>query len=332
MLARPRHWWLEFFHLLHLSPNINNPIWWASWSERLGGLILNGCSNYDSWRNLKNEGRICSSDRYMVHLYCLVLQADFYSSLVECWPVMQTAHLRSLAAALVISYTFVNQKRLIVLLISLQNEFCWYLLEAPCLGASNEYPQHMYTWRNKKNNYLIPLFIKSYGYRLIWPVLTIIVSNINLSDKMPDTNSAGPDQTALLGAVWSGPTLFACLPSILWRRHTKKKNILQAKNVNKAFKMYSIFIYADLSWLCILNGNQEIVDLIPTGYCTSIAIFFCGDLLWNIFYCHSLPSADSRRAVNSFWSKNMHKYWLNTWRLKSVQENCVGKLTGSTWP
>ena len=27
---------------------------------------------------------------------------------------------------------------------------------------------------------------------------------------------------------------------------------------------------------------------------------------WNIFYGHSLPSADSRRAVVSFWRKNVH--------------------------
>ena len=35
-------------------------------------------------------------------------------------------------------------------------------------------------------------------------------------------------------------------------------------------------------------------------------------LLWNIFYGHSLPSTDSRRAVFSFWRKNVHKYWLTT--------------------
>ena len=27
----------------------------------------------------------------------------------------------------------------------------WYSLEAPRRGASNEYPQHMFSWRNKKN-------------------------------------------------------------------------------------------------------------------------------------------------------------------------------------
>ena len=26
----------------------------------------------------------------------------------------------------------------------------WYSLEAPQRGASNEYPQHMFSWRNKK--------------------------------------------------------------------------------------------------------------------------------------------------------------------------------------
>ena len=28
----------------------------------------------------------------------------------------------------------------------------WYSLEAPHRGASNEYPQHMVSWRNKKKN------------------------------------------------------------------------------------------------------------------------------------------------------------------------------------
>ena len=28
---------------------------------------------------------------------------------------------------------------------------CGYSLEAPLQGASNEYPQHMHSWRNKKN-------------------------------------------------------------------------------------------------------------------------------------------------------------------------------------
>ena len=34
--------------------------------------------------------------------------------------------------------------------------------------------------------------------------------------------------------------------------------------------------------------------------------FFRGDRSWNIFCGHSLLSADSRRAVVSFWRKNVH--------------------------
>ena len=36
------------------------------------------------------------------------------------------------------------------------------------------------------------------------------------------------------------------------------------------------------------------------------ATFFHGDWSWNIFYGHSLSSADSRRVVVSFWRKNVH--------------------------
>ena len=35
-------------------------------------------------------------------------------------------------------------------------------------------------------------------------------------------------------------------------------------------------------------------------------IIYLGDWSWNIFYGHSHPSADSRRAVVCFWRKNVH--------------------------
>ena len=34
----------------------------------------------------------------------------------------------------------------------------WYSLEAPRQGASNEYPQHMFSWTNKKDiMWILPL-------------------------------------------------------------------------------------------------------------------------------------------------------------------------------
>ena len=42
--------------------------------------------------------------------------------------------------------------RLIVFLFLNKNICCGYSLEAPQRGASNEYPQHMFLWRNKSFN------------------------------------------------------------------------------------------------------------------------------------------------------------------------------------
>ena len=33
-----------------------------------------------------------------------------------------------------------------------ENIYCWYSLEAPRRGASNEYSQYMFLWRNEKNS------------------------------------------------------------------------------------------------------------------------------------------------------------------------------------
>ena len=47
-----------------------------------------------------------------------------------------------------------------------ENICCGYSLEAPHRGASNEYPQHMFSSRNKKNIMWIPPLICSYEYLL----------------------------------------------------------------------------------------------------------------------------------------------------------------------
>ena len=48
-----------------------------------------------------------------------------------------------------------------------KNICCGYSLEAPQQGASNEYPQHMFSWRNRKNIMWIPPLICSYVCSLI---------------------------------------------------------------------------------------------------------------------------------------------------------------------
>ena len=42
------------------------------------------------------------------------------------------------------------------------------------------------------------------------------------------------------------------------------------------------------------------------------ATFSRGYWSWNIFFGQSLPVADTRWVVVSFWRKNVHKYWLKS--------------------
>ena len=58
---------------------------------------------------------------------------------------------------------FFNPKVLIFFLFLHENICCGYSLDAPCRGTSNEYPQHMFSWRNKKNIYRIPSLIQTYA-------------------------------------------------------------------------------------------------------------------------------------------------------------------------
>ena len=53
---------------------------------------------------------------------------------------------------------FFQLKNTDLFLISSRKHMLWYSLEAPRRGASNEYPQHMFLWRNKKKiSWYIPL-------------------------------------------------------------------------------------------------------------------------------------------------------------------------------
>ena len=56
-----------------------------------------------------------------------------------------------------------------------ENICCGYSLEAPCRGTSNEYPQHAFSWRNKKNINRFGL-IKS-SYQELWSQVLALLPN-----------------------------------------------------------------------------------------------------------------------------------------------------------
>ena len=58
-----------------------------------------------------------------------------------------------------------------IFLISPQKKhMLWYSLEVPQQGASDEYPQRRFSWRDKKNIFLILPFILSYELNYGHPI------------------------------------------------------------------------------------------------------------------------------------------------------------------
>ena len=53
---------------------------------------------------------------------------------------------------------------LIFFLFLMKKYMLWVLIISPRWGASNEYPQCLFSWRNKENIYLIPPLIWSYAF------------------------------------------------------------------------------------------------------------------------------------------------------------------------
>ena len=69
---------------------------------------------------------------------------------------------------------FFQPKQVLIFFLFLhENICCGYSLEVPQWGTSNEYPQHIFSWRNKKNIYQIPFLIQSCGASLSVPQIDI---------------------------------------------------------------------------------------------------------------------------------------------------------------
>ena len=57
-----------------------------------------------------------------------------------------------------------------------------YSLEAPHQGASNEYPQHMFPWRNKKN--ISTFWMKKNAFSSYGPYGTVVLTLLFVTRKI----------------------------------------------------------------------------------------------------------------------------------------------------
>ena len=78
-------------------------------------------------------------------------QNQSHSNIVSSVSACNKAHRRSSVLCEIIAPVrgFSQPKIVNIFLICLQKHMLWYSLEAPHRGASNEYPQHMFSWINK---------------------------------------------------------------------------------------------------------------------------------------------------------------------------------------
>ena len=106
------------------------------------------------------------------------------------------------------------------------------------------------------------------------------------------------------------PVLCCAVPFVLFLSKVNKV-LLENKIFKKKIQNKNLTTY-----LCLLAKSPFcvffflVIRRLQLWAHLGVATFFHGDWSWNIFYSHSLPSSDSRKAVVSFWWKNVHKYWL----------------------
>ena len=96
---------------------------------------------------------------------------------------------------------------------------CGYSLEVPQRGASNEYPQHMFLWRNKKNINTL-LLKKASNLKLLLLTIEIISLSMSLKVMWPRWNSNLPSLH-----LWSHALLTALcsLSSYMYIHNSRKE-------------------------------------------------------------------------------------------------------------
>ena len=136
-------------------------------------------------------------------------------------------------------------------------------------------------------------------------------------------NSGDPDQTPHSAASELG---LHCLPITFLRVQWVKVKITKLNlwplirccqnNGNLSDYLHESHVqkqcYSQFQALVTITWFLSCWTRICPVFAISVATFFRGDWSWNIFYGHSLPSADSRRAVVScqFLAKECAQYWL----------------------
>ena len=102
-------------------------------------------------------------------------------------------------------WPFFSPKLLIFFLFLHESICCWYSLEAPNGGASNEYPQYMFLWRNKKNGHalLISTHNRCFYGEIIKKCIILIPPLTWNPSKQAFWENICPDQMTVVTTLWN---------------------------------------------------------------------------------------------------------------------------------
>ena len=88
----------------------------------------------------------------------------------------------------------------------------------------------------------------------------------------------------------------------LWRYISKKQHLAETV-------MFPLASLAQSDMYSTGLHIRQVIMWLQVRSLPGSVTLFTGDGARSIFYGHSPPFADSRRAVVSFWGKNVYKYW-----------------------
>ena len=168
----------------------------------------------------------------------------------------------------------------------------------PCISASNEYPQHMFSWRNKKD--IGSFWMKKAPYLLLWLLLFTAI------------DFGWHKSSPLSGGVDSAYSIYELYCTKLQIRG----DIWYFSSFSTKTYVVDVLIeYRQHVFIFMEKRDLEVAGFTHAGSAT----FFRGDWSWNIFRWLFSLFCRFKKGSCQFLAKECAQYWLTAWRMKPAQ-------------
>ena len=167
----------------------------------------------------------------------------------------------------------------------------WYSLEAPHWGTSNEYPQHMFSWKNKKNIMWKPSLT---GALKLTVIFGIFVSHLYI---LQNTAALWSKQSGCHGHIflwiclephWSNETCTYWCPWSQPQIHIEPPNIWGWEKCTAILglvpRTLALLSQCSANW-AICPGTRPIYKYVCHFLCTYLLFFFFSFIFYFVIQC-----------------------------------------------